>query len=65
MDDNMNTALADAAYYNHARAVEYLLQNGADATIQAKNGGKTALVWALERNCKEAIRILNKYDVKS
>ena len=59
-----NTPLIHAARFNNARVMEVLLHHGADPSI-VDGYGRTALGVAREKDCEEAILLLEKYWVSA
>lgn len=59
-NDNHNTPLIVATYFNHPKVVAFLLDKGADASIKG-GGGKTALEWAEKANFQEVIKTIKEH----
>lgn len=58
MDDDGNTALSNASWRGHARAVRLLLESGADVNAQSTDGGWTALMGAAENTYGDVVELL-------
>jgi cytohesin len=61
---NRRTALSTAAVSNHAEVVRYLLDNGAQVDLappERGTRGMTALHWACQDGCPEAVAVLLEY----
>ena len=56
-DDKGATPLILAAFNNHPKIVEFLLQKGADASIK-DNSGKNALDWATSKDYANVVNVL-------
>lgn len=58
---DMEKALVQAAYYGRSDIVEYLLKKGVATEFKISDGGRTALIVAVEHGELDCVKLLMKY----